>query len=97
MKGYQFHLEYESPAKKRKNEDMGNVCAVDVADDGFFSGKSFCRSAVSAIFNYANSPVAATSVSVDWLRTHTKRINEQKAREIHPELFAYLDQQEQSL
>jgi hypothetical protein len=45
--------------------------------------------ALGGVFDRDNSPVATTSVSVDYLREKCKRISEKMAREIHPELFKH--------
>jgi hypothetical protein len=45
-----------------------------------------------AIFDWPNSPVAGTGVSLDYLRQKCKRISEAQARTIHPVLFEWLDQ-----
>ena len=94
MKGYRFYLEFNSPADKRAGRDNGNVAAVIVEDGIFWSGDVACYEAIGNVFSHANSMVCGTSVSVDYLATYTKRISEQEAREIHPNLFAYLDSEE---
>lgn len=43
-----------------------------------------------AVFYRANSPVASTGVSSDYLRD-CKPISEDRARDVHPALFDYLD------
>lgn len=89
MKGIRF---YEDLLDSRK-KSSGNVIAVLVCNGIFFSGKIACYEAIGAIFHYSNSPVAGTSVSLDYLRAKCKRISEQKARKIHPNLFKRLDNQ----
>lgn len=41
-----------------------------------------------AVFYRANSPVASTGVSSDYLKD-CQRISEQRARDVHPALFDY--------
>ncbi len=96
MKDVRFYLEYESKAKKRKGtrkelgDHAGNVVAI-FPDDGFFSGNDYLIGAVSATFYQENSDVSSGSVSRGYLDEKCKRISEAQAREIHPKLFAYLD------
>lgn len=45
----------------------------------------------TAVFDADNSPVCWSGVSLTYLRENYKRVSEAKAREIHPQLFAYLD------
>lgn len=48
--------------------------------------------AIAAVMDYANSPVGSTGVSEGYLRGQCRRIPERLAREIHPNLFVFLDQ-----
>lgn len=57
----------------------------------FFSGGTACYEAIAGLFDRPNSPVASTAVAVDVLREKCKRVPERRAREVHPELFKYLD------
>lgn len=107
MKGLKFYLEYESKAKKRKGtrkepgDHAGNVVAVTVKDDGpghghsfpdwRFSGDDIVADSFGAIFDQPNSDVASTSISRGYMLEKCKHISEAQAREIHPRLFAYLD------
>jgi len=45
-----------------------------------------------ALFYNPNSPVAWTGISRDYLRENCHRVSENRAREIHPELFKRLDE-----
>jgi hypothetical protein len=95
MRGYRF---YEELAYKgRTNEaSVGNVVAVD-----YENGMRFERGgddhdhtvyeAVGSVFSHPNSPCASTSVSTEYLAQDCKRISEARAREIHPQLFRYLE------
>lgn len=102
MKGLAFYLEYPegvNPNKfTRKNlgTHQGNVMAV-------FTDKSLLRTekvgsqiefiteGIGALQYHANSAVCSTAVSYSYLRERTKRISEEMARQIHPNLFARLD------
>jgi hypothetical protein len=44
-----------------------------------------------AVYGHPDSACAGTSASRDYLRTKCKRVSESKAREVHPNLFRYLD------
>lgn len=92
MKDIQFHLEYDSSGDKRKNNHNGNVVAIIVGNGTFKSGDQWCYEAIGAVYFVPDSPVASTAISLEVMRERTKRINEKRAREIHPELFRYLEQ-----
>lgn len=97
MKGVRFYEELEN--KNRKGErSKGNVTAV-FHENGFFTPDSNGRAqyvfeALGAVQDYPDCPVASTSVSPDWLSENTRRIPEKRAREIHPQLFVFLDASE---
>lgn len=91
MKGVRFYEELHD--KNRKNEkSQGTVVAVmfeTARPDGKF-GPAY--DAVGALFyNEPNSVVCGTSVCQDYLTQITRRVSEERAREIHPELFRYLE------
>ena len=76
MKGVRFYLEPVGP----------NVYAAfhqNVTPQGHIEG-------LGAVFEFANSPVASTSASRDFLKG-CRRISEAKARQVHPALFQRLD------
>ena len=100
MNGYRFYLEYPSKTEKRKatrknpGDHLGTAVAVilgkyhiECRDD---SDGVVVSDAIGGVMAYPNSPVGSTSVSQKYLR-QCKRISESMAREIHPNLFAYLD------
>jgi hypothetical protein len=95
MKHVRFFLDHEGPASKRKGEHQGNVTAVIVGNGINYTlndmGQTPCYDAIGAVYYCPNSPVASTSVSLEWMHTCGRRISEKEAREIHPELFLYLD------
>lgn len=90
MKGYRFYLEYDSPAKKRKGQDQGNVLALEIGDT-WIEGHNRMYGCISALLFVPDSPVCGSSCSWEYLRDNCKRISEKQARVIHPALFAYLD------
>jgi len=99
MNGVRFYLEYPNSAEKRKatrkrlGNHSGNVIAV--LDNGiYFSGKQAVKDGIAAVYDWPNSPPASTAVSLEFLQERCKRISEATAREIHPELFKWLDQGE---
>jgi hypothetical protein len=102
MKGVRFYLEYPNKKEKRNatrkelGNHSGNVIAVLVDNvivhpDGngvhWLSGYD----AMAGLFDKPNSPVASSVVGLDYLDERCKWISEEKAREIHPELFKRLD------
>ncbi len=91
MQGIRFYLDHESPQAKRTNRHQGNVTAVIVENGVYYSGNVACYDGIGAVFFRPNSPVASTNVSLDWMHSCGKRISEEQAREIHPELFVCLD------
>ena len=91
MKGVRFYLDHKSPANKRKGKHVGNVIAVFV--EPFFGRYgAIVHEAIGPIFSSANCKVARTTVSAEYLRNSTKRISEEEARQIHPNLFKCLDE-----
>jgi hypothetical protein len=101
MKGVRFYLEYPedvNPKKfTRKNlgNHSGNVFALfDVYGDGRYwrvQGNKVVGEGLGAVYFSPNSPVATTGASPEFIEKRCKRISEEQAREIHPQLFATLD------
>ncbi len=94
MKDVRFYLEFDSATKKRRGQHSGNVFALFVGYepqmDQYALGK-WVQAGVGAVMFHPNSPVCGCSTSLERLRVECKRISEARAREIHPELFSYLD------
>lgn len=90
MKGYRF---YEEFTNTRKHTSQGNVIARELGTEDYYLriGQPGLFGAVAAIFNYSNSPATFTTVHFRHLHK-CKRISEERAREIHPNLFTYLEQ-----
>ena len=105
MKGYRFYEELENKNRKAENS-KGTVVALLIEPDGRGwkplylprlvrtkdrRGWSYAAECVSSVFAEPNSPVASGSVSMEYLSKDCRRISEARAREIHPELFKYLE------
>lgn len=96
MKGFKFYLNY--PNKKEKNKGtrkkFGNhkhqVVAV-IDDTKRINNNEIVFDGIGAIFNTDNSPVSSIVISDSYLNEFCKRISEEQARDIHSELFKYLD------
>lgn len=69
-----------------------NVCAILIGTEHKCPDGS--QEAISAFLYTSNSPVSFCSVSPEWLRKRTTRIDESTARKLHPELFTRLDEKE---
>lgn len=99
MRGVKFYLEYPNSTEKRKatrkalGNHSGNVIAV-LENGLFISGGQVVTDGIAGVYDWPDSPPASTGVSLDYLRERAKRISEATAREIHPELFKWLDRGE---
>lgn len=96
MQGLTFYLEYPTKADKRKatrknpGNHSGTVCAVHSGQWVWGRG-SYIKDAFCAAFDRPNSPVCTSTVTPEYLQEYCKKISEKQAREIHPELFKWLD------
>ena len=88
MKGIRFYLEHKTPQDKRKDIHAGNVFARYLDISGF--GRNV--EGAGAVYNWPNSDCCHSQASIDYLWENCRRISEDKAREIHPALFEYLEQ-----
>ena len=88
MKGIRFYQEFSDKSKRRAG---GTVVAALALNGRYWSNGTICYEAVAALFDWPDSPVAGTGVSLDYLHRKCKRINEARARTIHPVLFERLD------
>lgn len=97
MKDFRFYLEYPNQKEKRKatrknlGNHSGNCLAVYTDKDYLLPDRKSIEAIGAVLFN-ENSPCCGTFVSFDYLRSSCKRISEKQAREIHPNLFNYLEQ-----
>jgi len=82
MKGVRFYEECD-----------GNVVAI-FYENYTFEHNEAVFDAIGAVFFYYNAPVSSTRAPQSYLRKQCKRISESRAREVHPRLFAYLDETE---
>ena len=93
MRHMRFYEEFRN--KGRDDEaSVGNVVAIDVDTAWRTIAPAEHYDGVGSVFDYPNSPVATTGVSSEYLRQKCKPISEERAREIHPALFFFLDQNE---
>ncbi len=90
MKGIRF---YEEFSNKRKGVSAGNCVAVLLDERGrpLWSDVRMVD-AIAAVFDGPNSGVTLTTVDMQWLRNHCKRVPEGRARFVHPNLFALLEE-----
>lgn len=92
MKDHKFYVEYPSTFDKRENT-RGDNCLV-IFGESFISGNEIVYECVATVSmqERPNCPaIAESQVSVGHLRKFCKRVSEKRAREIHPNLFAYLE------
>jgi hypothetical protein len=95
MKGVRFYLEFPDKKTKKQsgknnNGHSGNVTAV-FFENYQISANKILFDIVGSVFFQKNSPVCSSTCSEKWLYENCKRISEKLAREIHPQLFLYLD------
>ena len=67
-----------------------NVIALETDVKPYWNGHGYSYECLAAVFGYPNSDTACTGVSPEHLRK-CRRIPEQLARQLHPRLFARLD------
>jgi hypothetical protein len=89
--GIRFYAEYDNPSSKRRGIHNGNVVAI--IPENRIPGTDKVE-AIGAVYFHPDSAVAGTSTSRAYLAKYCKRIPESLAREIHPNLFLYLDANE---
>ncbi len=104
MKGWRFYLEYPNKTEQKKGRARldslgnheGNVVAISLREDGWFdywiTATGVSLSAVVGLFFCTNSTVCFSSVGEEYLSCCCKRVSEQIARQVHPALFEYLEQ-----
>lgn len=104
MKDYHFYLEYPTAkdrrAGTRKNPGNHSGTVVVVFTDRetqYRSGNDWMYECISSVQDTPDGAVCSGSASYGYLRERCKRISEKLAREIHPTLFHYLDQQNDKL
>ena len=89
MQGFQFYEEYRDDGLEVSAD---NVIAVPSFDPVVREGAVVCNA-----FRTMKSPengsdmIASVLLAAEYLGTHCKEVSEERAREIQPELFEYLD------
>lgn len=92
MNGIRFYAEFpEGVSKRRPVAEATNVVALFAGSYTIRDGEAILEG-LGSLYDRPNSPVASTGISAGFLRSKCKRISEAKAREIHPALFARLDE-----
>jgi hypothetical protein len=100
MKGYRFYAEYSDKTEKNKTrlegEHDGNVVAIMLDKDGrpisHMREHGIVYECIAAVHHHKNSGVAGTFVGREYKQNKLKRISEEKAREIHPRLFKWIEE-----
>jgi hypothetical protein len=90
MKGIRFYEEIRYKGHK-KEESRGTVAAVIYENVQVRNGVVL-YDAISGLYDEPNAPVCSSGVSMNYLQDETKRVSEERAREIHPKLFERLDE-----
>ncbi|MDQ6830998.1 MAG: hypothetical protein M3081_19215 [Gemmatimonadota bacterium] len=87
---YTFFEEYEDQAFQ---QSAGNVIAVYFSNELVIKDGNVLFRAVCADeeCQTPNGPVTPTFFEAEYLGTHCRKISEERARDIHPKLFEYLD------
>ena len=97
MKGIRFYLEYPNKREKKRatvknpGNHSGNCIAVLLGNEHLLSDNQR-QEAIASVYPCANSAVCFSSVHWDYLRENCKRIPERMAKEIHPNLYNYINQ-----
>jgi hypothetical protein len=96
MKGYRFYLEHHDAKAKREGKHDGNVVALFLDEHNRpvlnRSGSFVFYEGYAAVYSFPNAGVNFNKIDPCYLREHCKRISEAEAREIHPALFARLEE-----
>lgn len=92
MKHFTFYHEFKN---KRRGQSAG-IC-VGAFGPRSSDGGEIVRDAVVGMFEQTNSQVCLSAVSQDYLRSKCKRVSEEVARKIHPRLFVWLDDVQDSI
>lgn len=98
MKNYRFYLEFKDAKSKRKATRLnpcnhsGNVIATIPVNGYWVRDGQIMNDAIGALQDMPNSVCCGTSCSYGYLRERCIRISEKQARDIHPNLFNYLEQ-----
>jgi hypothetical protein len=87
---YQFFEEYRDDAQR---ESAGNIIAINMAHGSFVQEGGICYRAVCPAPDHRkpNSPVIMALFNAEYLGARCKLVDEQRARNVHPALFEYLE------
>lgn len=90
MRGYRFFEEYRD---EQRRDSVGSVIAIDVGNGPFVQEGGVCYRAVCANQDdpVRKGPVHMVLFNAEYLGSHCRRISEHKARELHPEIFTFLE------
>ena len=90
MRGYNFFEEYRDEAMVASS---GNVIAIDIGGGPFVQDGGVCFKAVAPAPEHQvpNSPVRMILFNAEYLGMRCRPVSEERAREIHPKLFEYLE------
>lgn len=98
MKGFRFYLEYPNKQEKQKatrkktGNHSGNCIALCVDPmEYWINNDNTMVEAFTAVYDRKNSPCCFSSTSIEYLNENCKRISEQQARVIHPNLFERIE------
>ena len=98
MNNYLYYQEYSRPLSDSLTVPIHSVILVTKTAEPFRD--SLNREVVRAVASKNNkadsSLLGNTDVSLEYLENFCKEITEQQAREIHPNLFKYLEEHELS-
>lgn len=83
-----YYADYGNKKAKRKGGDAPNALVIFNENGRYISSGSVCYEGIAAVFEHANSGVAGTGTSLDYLRESCKRISKAEAFRIHPALAA---------
>ena len=91
MKGIRFYEEFKN--KRKPETSKGNVIALltDTRRIESHWKVQLIWDSVSAVFFRPNSSVCYSSVCQEYLQEKCKRVSEERARQVHPKLFEYLE------
>ncbi len=87
-----FQFFEEQPRPGLPNSER-NVIAIDMTGGAFVREGGVCLSAVCSedAEDDGSVTLAATYFNAEYLGTHCRRIDEKRARTLHPRLFEFLD------
>ena len=91
MRGYRFFEEYRDDDLR---DSLNSVVAIDVGKGPFVQEGGVCYRAVCTDRSKSEPGQKAVRMvlfNAEYLGSHCKRISEERAREIQPEIFSFLE------